>query len=95
MDLKLLSKAYLHEVRNRYEAATRGPWVSFIEGRDHTSGDSFIRRGVEGAWEEDLYLSGATMADYDFIAHARQDIPRLLDEIERLRKTLNYEDKSV
>jgi hypothetical protein len=35
----------------------------------------------------DIEMSGATIADRDFIAHARQDIPRLLDEIENLRKS--------
>lgn len=28
----------------------------------------------------------APKEDLDFIAHARQDIPRLLDELERLRR---------
>ena len=30
-------------------------------------------------------MIGATQADFDFIANARQDIPKLLEEIERLR----------
>jgi hypothetical protein len=89
-----LSEAYLYEVRRHCEAATPGPWVASIEGRDHTSGDSVILRGVKGAWENDLYLSGATEADYDFIARSRQDVPRLLDEIERLRELLNEKDRN-
>ena len=44
------------------------------------SGSDFIRTG--GA---DIYLTGATTADHDFIAGARQDIPKLIAEIERLR----------
>jgi hypothetical protein len=79
----ILSKSYLNEVKKRYESATPGPWISFIEGRDHTSGDSVIVRGEEGS-RTDLYLTGATAADQDFIAHAREDIPLLLREIERL-----------
>jgi hypothetical protein len=79
----LLSKSYLNEVKNRYESATPGPWISSIEGRDHTSGDNVIVRG-EGGTKGDLYLTGATDADQDFIAHAREDIPLLLREIERL-----------
>jgi len=35
----------------------------------------------------DIELLGGSVADQDFIAHARQDIPRLLDEIERLTKS--------
>ena len=83
-----LSDDYIEEVRNRCEAATAGPWVSSIEGRDHTSGESVILRGVNSS-EDDLYLSGGTDADHDFIAHARQDIPKLLDEIERLRNLVS------
>ena len=82
-----LSQTYLESVRRRCEATTIGPWISMIEGRDHTSGDSVIKRGPNGL-EEDLYLSGGTTEDQDFIAHARQDIPILLDEIERLRKKM-------
>lgn len=38
--------------------------------------------------KEDIELSGATVADQDFIAAARQDIPRLLREIIELKKLL-------
>lgn len=37
---------------------------------------------------EDIELLGATIADQDFIAHARQDIPKLLQEIKRLKQKL-------
>ena len=59
-----------------------------IEGRDHTSGSSFIMTGPPGARGEDIELSGATPNDQDFIAYARQDIPRLVEEIQRLRSLL-------
>jgi hypothetical protein len=71
----------LDEIERRCAAATPGPWKSYIEGRDHTSGDSFIMTGGN-----DIYLSGATPADQDFIAHARQDLPALIREIRSLRK---------
>lgn len=74
MDQSSLSKEYLEEVRRRSESATPGPWISFVEGRDHTSGDNVIVRGPQGS-EEDLYVVGGTVADQDFIAHSRQDIP--------------------
>jgi hypothetical protein len=82
-----LTNEYLKKVRERCETATTSPWISFIEGRDHSSGSSVIIRGINGT-EDDLYLTGATEDDQDFIAHARQDIPLLLDEIERLQKLL-------
>jgi hypothetical protein len=64
----------------RASAATEGPWKSFIEGRDHFGGSDVIR--TEG---EDIELTGATQADQDFIASARQDVPRLIAEVCRLR----------
>jgi hypothetical protein len=70
----------IEAIKARCEQATAGPWRSFIEKRDKFSGSDFIRTAVE-----DIYLSGATIADYDFIAHARQDIPRLIAEMELLR----------
>ena len=39
----------------------------------------------DGNRDADVYLIGATTADQEFIAHAREDIPRLLDEIARRR----------
>jgi hypothetical protein len=70
----------LRATLRRCNAATIGPWESFVEGRDHESGDSFIRTGGN-----DIYLSGATVDDQDFIAMARQVMPRLIAEIARLR----------
>jgi hypothetical protein len=82
----------LKEMKLRYEATSVAPWVSFIEGRDCESGSSFIMTGIpkgDHIWGEnrgeDLYVTGGINADLDFISHARQDIPRLLEEIERLK----------
>lgn len=74
----------LRIIKERCEKATPGPWISFIEGRDHTSGSSFIRTAGE-----DIELSGATDADQDFIASCRHDVPRLTEEIERLKQLLD------
>jgi hypothetical protein len=91
-----MTKDELEAIKARYEATSIAPWVSFIEGRDCESGSSFIMTGIpngEHIWGEnrgeDLYLSGGTNADLDFIAHARQDIPMLLEEIERLNKIID------
>jgi predicted amidohydrolase len=83
-----LSEEELQVIESRSAAATPAPWVSHVEGRDHTSGDSFIETPTQ-----DLYVSahdyrggrGHLAADLDFIAHARQDIPRLIEEVRRLR----------
>lgn len=75
-----LTDTDLDQIEARLRAAAPGPWKSFIEGRDHTSGSSFIATP-----DSDIELTGATAADQDFIANARQDLPKLLDEVRRLR----------
>ncbi len=75
-----LTNADLDQIEARLLAATPGPWKSLVEGRDHTSGSSFIQTPAS-----DIEPSGATAADQDFIAHARQDLPKLLAEVRRLR----------
>jgi hypothetical protein len=79
----------LAEIKKRCDQATRGPWVASIEGRDHFGGDNVIKRGGDNSEEDlDLYLHGGTIFDYDFVAHAKQDIPLLLGEIERLQAVI-------
>jgi len=80
------------EIEARAEAATRGPWQSFIEGRDHLAGDSFIMTGSESDRGPDLYLTWdplaseeQRLADQDFIAHARQDVTALAVDLRELR----------
>ncbi len=78
----------LEQMRKRCEAATIGPWEAPIEGVDFNGGETVIIRGPnrEG---DDLNIIGGTVADYKFVAHAREDIPLLLDEIIRLRKIVD------
>ena len=55
-----ISDYELDEIESRCSAATPGPWKSFIEGRDHTSGSSFIITGTEKSRGRDIELTGAT-----------------------------------
>jgi hypothetical protein len=85
-----MTDAQLDAIRARCKAASRAPWKSFVEGRDHESGDNFVMVGEGQDREADMYISRetkpASVADQDFIAGARQDIPALLAEIDRLRQ---------
>lgn len=74
-----LTRERLEAIKGMLGRATPGPWESFVEGRDMLGGSSCIRTAGE-----DIYLSGASDADQDFIASARQDVAELLAEIERL-----------
>lgn len=80
----------INEILNRCNRASPSPWISYVEGRDHDCGSSFIMTGTTTERGEDIELMGATIDDQDFIAHARQDIPNLLQEIIRLRKLTNH-----
>jgi hypothetical protein len=90
-----LTDAALEQIERRCNAASKPPWQSFVEGRDHWGGDNFIRVGGMDDSEPDMYVSRAvgrglapaSDADLDFIASARQDLPRLLAEVRRLRAT--------
>jgi hypothetical protein len=91
-DDSVVTEEELAEIEGRAAAASPGPWTSFVEGRDHQSGDDFIRISGSDA-EDDMYVSRygasgsrpASTADQVFIAHARQDVPALIAEIRRLR----------
>ncbi len=91
---KLLTNEELEAIAKRVAAAQPGPWKSFVEGRDHTSGSSFIRTGEGTSRGEDIELIGATVEDQDFIAAARQDVPLLLNEIRMLKSLLAKFDQN-
>ena len=84
----MITEEELKQIELRYLQAQNGPWKAYIEGRDHESGSNFIMTGEGKNRGEDIELLGATQAEYDFIANARQDIPKLLDEIRRLKKLI-------
>ena len=78
-----MTEKELQEIEERCKKATKGPWKSMIEGRDHTSGDSFIMTGGE-----DIYISNPLLDNnQDFIASVKQDIPKLISEIRRLKSS--------
>jgi hypothetical protein len=81
-----MTKEELEKIEERLNKAQKGIWRAYIEERDHTSGSSFIMTGIGSERGNDIELLGATEADYDFIANAKQDIPILIAELRRLTK---------
>ncbi|MGY3188752.1 hypothetical protein [Lysinibacillus sp. TE18511] len=78
----MIDNAKLMEIKQRMEKATRGPWYAkWVNGKLalYTCGLSAPIR-----------LDGTANSNdnYKFIAHAREDIPMLVAEVERLRKAL-------
>jgi len=85
-----LTDADLDRIARLIEAATAGPWYSYIVGRDPDAGSNRIELGWcnELGSFKSMEAIGATAADQDFIASARQDLPRLLLEVRTLRAKL-------
>jgi hypothetical protein len=84
----MITEAELKVIEERTAKAQAGPWKAYIEGRDHESGTDFIMTGEGVERGQDIEMIGATAADFDFIANARQDIPRLVKEIRELKTKL-------
>jgi hypothetical protein len=82
----IISDAELDVIEARCGATSPPPWKAYFEGRDHTSGSNVVTTGLPGNRGPDLDIAGATPVDLDFIASARQDVPRLVAEIRRLRR---------
>ncbi|MCX5213802.1 hypothetical protein OG689_31805 [Kitasatospora sp. NBC_00240] len=92
-----LSEDELSAIERRAAAATPGPWIGCLESRHGIGGSSFIELPGDEEVHDEFYLTRATGgrqvggvdaqtdADIEFIAGARQDVPRLLDEARRLR----------
>jgi hypothetical protein len=85
----MLTDKELDEIEARANQAQKGPWKAYIEGKDNESGSSFIMTGSGENRGDDIEIIGATMADYDFIAHARQDIPVLIAALRELKSKLS------
>ena len=86
----------IDELERLEKAATPGPWVSSIEGRDHLAGSDAIFTGEDPRQKDpDVYVSirvaggewhPVSVVDQDFIAAARNAIPGLIAEVRRLRR---------
>ena len=85
---KGLSDRDLDLMERRTEAAAPGPWISFVVGRDLEAGLNCIEVGYCAVME----VLGASVADQDFIANAREDLPRLIKEVRRLRAQMTLAD---
>lgn len=75
----------INDIRERCEAATPGPW---------TVENTKLSRAVIGGTVELLNWAGDkpfySKDDFAFIAHAREDIPFLLAELDRLTEALRW-----
>jgi len=92
-----MNQKRIDEIRARCEAATPGEWHDLDDWLVYT-GDYIEGAGISNEQVVCTTKDGAA----EFIAHARQDIPELLDEIDRLsgevktwKETAEYSDNVV
>lgn len=76
----MLSNEELNVIKERCEKATEGPWNYYHEDGVVTTSDPDACYAPEIVEEVGHGYNG------EFIAHAREDIPKLLAEVERLRE---------
>lgn len=81
----MLTDEEIDQIEQRVNQAQPGPWKAHIEGRDHESGADFIMTGTDDRRGEDIEIIAGTAADFEFIANARQDIPKLIETIRALK----------
>lgn len=67
----------LDEIKSRLDAATPGPWDRSDIGVYSTT----VMVGPPGFMQPDMIASECHVADADFIAYARQDIPWLIEQL--------------
>ena len=90
----------LAAIRERAEAATPGPWEWQPPSDEEwpIADESLLSPGtgkyVLVGWGYDASGIEGETADREFIAHAREDIPALLDEIDRLNAKLAWFETS-
>jgi hypothetical protein len=85
-----LTRQDLRSIRERADKATAGPWCVAGSPRDFViakHGGSERCSDNPVVWADEDCLSGERV-DAEFIAHARADVPRLVDEVDRLRQVL-------
>ncbi len=98
----------LVEIKRRESAATKGPWFcvdAYTPNDEYDNGELLCISIYEDdhadaiAWSDRIAPNDkqyqSTVADMDFIANAREDIPALIAEVERLRNEIDYLKRSM
>jgi hypothetical protein len=80
-----MTEQELRKIEQRAERATPGPWKTYRS-------DYFALSYVDGQHHVGSIASLNHVNDAKFIAHAREDIPRLIAEVRRLREILRQKE---
>lgn len=83
----MLTQAELSAIKERAEKAADGPWRI---GRQSPNGANNV--GTMGGL---MTAQTANTDNAEFIAHAREDIPKLVAEVERLREAIKTAEREL
>ena len=84
---------------NQARSVAPSPWQAWLETRDTTGGESFVRFGGNPDVDNEMYLTVLLGTDrltspdprldliVDFVGNAARDVQRLITEVRRLRKS--------
>lgn len=73
-------------IKARVESASEGPWYATYDPGFY--GVTWEVSNKQQQAKDSGVAYGSTRADAEFVAESRQDVPDLVDEVERLRETL-------
>ena len=88
----MMTDKRLHEIGDRLEVVEPGPWLARSDGRGNCVG--IVAPGDGNRFIDNRFIvsddrvDGIPPNEATFIAHAREDIRDLLDEVWRLRRKL-------
>ena len=77
----------LDEIKARAEAATEGPWVRDMHSPDMSGRSGWYIRGPRKLGLRSMVLNSRMLSgDAEFVEAAREDVPWLVDQVERLER---------
>lgn len=82
----MIKKEELLKLQEICNKATKSPWKTLIEGRDFECGSTFIMTGNENDRDYDIEFIRIKNEDIDFITMARNEMPKLINELLELKK---------
>ncbi|WP_342441267.1 hypothetical protein MHB65_18095 [Lysinibacillus sp. FSL K6-0075] len=86
-----MKQEQLNAIKERVAKATLGPWKvrNDNEGTEYFPFWVVSKLGLDsGEWFAELHVGD--ISDAQFIANAREDVPALIAEVERLREALKF-----